>query len=91
MCELVSFSFILLDLLCSGIKDIRRPTIHKARVACEPKHHHEGEKCQHAAFCVTHWSKTLVLISDHLVGCPFLLRLGCPTAPRLPEAAARVQ
>lgn len=90
-CKLVSFSLILLDLLSSGIKDVCCPSIHKARIACEPQHHHEGEKCKHAAFCVANGSKTLVLISDHLVGCPLLLRLNRPTTPRLPEAVTEVQ
>lgn len=90
-CELVSFSLIRLDLLSSGIKDMRCPSIHKARIACEPQHHHECEKCEHAAFCVAHWSKTLVLISNHLIGCPLLLRLDRTTTPCLPEAVARAQ
>lgn len=91
VCKIVSFSLIRLHLLSSGVKDMRCPTIHKARIACEPQHHHQAEKRQHAAFCVAHWSKTLMLISDDLVGCPLLLRLLRPTTPSLPEAVARVQ
>lgn len=71
-----------------GVKEVRGPAFHEARVPGEPQRHHEEEERQDAAFGVTHGAQALVFVPDHLIRCPLLVRQDRTAAPRFTQAAA---
>lgn len=74
--------------LSVGVKHVRRPAVHEARVPCEPQRHHQDEEGQDAHLPVAHPSQLKVFLSDELVRGPFFFRPDRPTSPGLPQAEA---